>query len=73
MTPEPTRTTMTVALVAFAAINALAWVAALRVADHVLSLGLSRTWLVAVAAVTGLAVPVAAGAAQALTTPVRTR
>lgn len=69
MTPEPTRSTMAAALVAFAAINALAWVAGLRVADHVLHLDLPRAVLVTVAAVTGLAVPVAVGAARALTTP----
>lgn len=73
VTPEPTRSTMAAALMAFAAINALAWVAGLRVADHVLHLDLSNTLLVTVAAVTGLAVPLAVGAARALTPPVGTR
>lgn len=69
MTPEPSRSTMALALAAFATINALAWVAGLRLADHLLGLDLSRTLLYLVAAVTGLAVPVAVGAARVMATP----
>lgn len=64
MSPQPSRSTMAVALATFAALNALAWVAGLRVADHVLHLGLSRGLLVTVALATGLAVPMAAAAAR---------
>lgn len=65
---EPSRSTLALALASFAVLNAMTWVAGLRVADHVLDLGLSRWLLGVVAAVTALAVPVALGAAHALAT-----
>lgn len=61
---EIDRLTATVALLAFAMLNALAWVAVLRLAAGLLDLSASPVLLGSVAAATGLAVPLALGAAH---------
>ena len=59
---ELRRSTATLAVLAFAALNALAWVAGLRVLASVLPMVGSPLVLGSVAAATGLAVPLALGA-----------
>lgn len=68
MSPRhPDRVDLVTALAAFAALNALAWVGSLRLADHMLQLGLSSMLLGIVATVTALAVPIAVGASRTMT------
>lgn len=69
--PDPSRLALVAALAAFATLNALMWVAGLRLADHVLALGLPTSVTAAVAVFTGLVV-VLIGAGH-LRRPVPTR
>lgn len=60
--PAISRPTLVVALAAFAAINALAWVVMVHVVSGAFGMAVPTLWLGTIAAITGLAVPVAIGA-----------
>lgn len=61
-TDTPDRSTLVIAMAALAAINALTWVLLVRAVGGALGVAVPTGWLAATAAVTGIAVPVAAGA-----------
>lgn len=54
--PDPTRFTLITALVALATLNALLWVAGLRLADHLSPLTVPSSVLAAIALLSGLVV-----------------